>query len=1509
MEGRNRSGSRSDGVVKNRNSSGCLIIKKKSDGVGGLGSSKGSKQSKKEKKRAKLDVSDSMSSDDEELLELFPKHGVRGRTGASLVYENDDFEDRSFAKNGLMRDVVPKGRMLDIYDFDEYDDLSEIEMSRINHHDSWIVGGGESGSVPGMKDDREIELESGSSKGDIIYKRRRNSFHGGFGINKIRSGDIYSGKRRFDMRNELAVSSGKGRFGVFDDAIRLQGKNGVLKVKVKHNEDVQIKGNNVGSRSQQSTSKKIGIHSSPFVEKNLPKKPTAFNGVRKNQQRKRKPLPTESSEENDEEAEDSDMPPKLQSESASVHPSKKRGRDGGSMQSPKKAQPIKMKEGKVKRGSGTEKQLLREKIRSMLIDAGWTIDYRPRRGRDYSDAVYVNPTGTAYWSIIKAYDALQKQLEEEGNSMKASVESSSFAPISEDVLSKLTRQTRKKMEKELKRKKREESGGKGKKSFGSDNFDEDESDTYSGGSGRHDDKLCSFIKRSGKTTKGSTNSKMLERGQKSSSMSNRFVHGKKSRKIGRCMLLVRHSERGLDSESDGFIPYTGKRNLLSWLIDSGTVELSEKVHYMNRRCTRVMLEGWITREGIHCGCCSKILTVSKFEIHAGSKLRQPYQNIYLGSGASLMQCQIDAWNKQEECLRSGYNKIDVNGDDPNDDTCAICGDGGNLICCDSCPSTFHQNCLGIEMLPPGDWHCPHCSCKFCGLADMSFAEGSNGRQDAVLTCNLCEGKYHSSCVEEMDITPNNYNNPPFCGKTCQELSERLQKLLGVKHELEAGLVWSLIYRTDLGSDSSVPGFPQRVEWNSKLAVALNVMDECFLPIIDRRSGINMIHSVLFNRGSNITRLNYSSYYTAILEKGDEIVSAASIRIRGTDFAEMPFIGTRHIYRRQGMCRRLFSAIESALRSLKVERLIIPAISELMDTWTTVFGFCTFKESDKQDTKIGNMLVFPGTDMLQKKLLDQDSLERGSAGADSFENGLNASVVPGLRKESDLDSPPGPSSAALEPDDEEMKDASVTDFGSKDIVCSDGNFLHGVSADHCEEVNPTLATENEEEKDKSVLDFGSVDMICTNEIPLQGASADCFGGVKSLPSENERMKDKSVADNCSEGTNGNFLHVDKDTPPPLLTENDKNDKAISDFGSEDMICKNEISASAADCFVGIDPLPTKNEGMKIKSVADIGTEDIICSDRNSLHGATDNCELKPSSPAENEEIKGEAVAYFGSEDMAQTDGNHLHGVSDYCEEVKPPLPTENMETKEKSVSPCSEEPKPSLPTENVEAKSTSDTDGSQDRVLPEEKYLCNASTDCCKEVETLPTASSHECSDEKSTENEERKDPCDTDFASQVMVYAEENVVSNALSNCCEDGKSLPSVSPCNSNNEKPSLHVVSDRTSTDSTDQPKNSASRIDFVSSQIREAMPIDDVPCRSPQDPSDSTVVIEKTTPDSYSGITEQPTLEGDGQHFEVDNVQPSDSSWEGFVNNEVPPSICDIGNIGAILPATKLNDQSPL
>ena len=49
-------------------------------------------------------------------------------------------------------------------------------------------------------------------------------------------------------------------------------------------------------------------------------------------------------------------------------------------------------------------------------------------------------------------------------------------------------------------------------------------------------------------------------------------------------------------------------------------------------------------------------------------------------------------------------------DDKNDDTCTRCGDAGDLVCCDSCPRSYHMECVVPPMLslPEGTWHCPRC---------------------------------------------------------------------------------------------------------------------------------------------------------------------------------------------------------------------------------------------------------------------------------------------------------------------------------------------------------------------------------------------------------------------------------------------------------------------------------------------------------------------------------------------------------------------------------------------------------------------------------------------------------------------------------------------------------------------------------------------------------------------------------------------------------------------------------
>lgn len=655
--------------------------------------------------------------------------------------------------------------------------------------------------------------------------------------------------------------------------------------------------------------------------------------------------------------------------------SSSKGVKGEEAPSVEKAVSGRFTETKVKRGTGTEKQLLREKIRHKLVSSGWTINYRPRKNRDYLDAVYINPAGTAYWSIIKAYEAFKKQVGEED--------------VPEELLNKLTRQTRKKMEKEMKMKKLEEAKNISRGIVIEEAEDGTENDD-------NDEKLSFFKKHNGSSLKKkaekkpptNTNSRMMQElkmkdreeakddtgnddNDEKLSFLRKKLNAKPLKPKVEKPLLVRSTDKSSKAQDDGYVPHMGKRTVLSWLIDSGIVHESEKVQYMNRKQTKIMCKGWVSREGIHCGCCNKIVTVSKFEIHAGSNLRQPFQNIYLESGKSLLMCQVEAWHRQDEAKRCGFYDLNIDGDDGNDDVCGLCGDGGDLMCCDGCPSTFHQSCMGIQALPFGDWHCPNCMCKIC--------EKSGARGNALLTCIMCERKYHKACKEDIyDLCADVHReSASFCGKTCQEVYDQLQKLLEVKHELESGFSWSLIHRTDIDTDVSQHEFSQKVECNSKLAVALSVIEECFLPIKDRRSGINLIHNIVYNRGSNYSRLNHSGFYTAILERGDEIIAAASIRIHGTQLAEMPFIGTRHMYRRHGMCRMLLRAIESVLLSLKVEKLVIPAIGEHMPTWTQVFGFKPLEKSQKKQMRCLKMFVFPRTEMLQKKLVEQNTIQEHS----------------------------------------------------------------------------------------------------------------------------------------------------------------------------------------------------------------------------------------------------------------------------------------------------------------------------------------------------------------------------------------------------------------------------------------------------------------------------------------------------------------------------------------------------
>ncbi|GFP78656.1 hypothetical protein PHJA_000009200 [Phtheirospermum japonicum] len=219
----------------------------------------------------------------------------------------------------------------------------------------------------------------------------------------------------------------------------------------------------------------------------------------------------------------------------------------------------------------------------------------------------------------------------------------------------------------------------------------------------------------------------------------------------------------------------------------------------------------------------------------------------------------------------------------------------------------------------------------------------------------------------------------------------LKSRIGLRNLISDGFSWTLLrcIPGDQKVHSAQRVVALKAECNSKLAVAITIMEECFLPMVDMKTGIDMVPQLMYNWGSQFARLNYNGFYTVVLEKDDIVLSVASIRcnlslslslaccilklsivgliiavaasfvvkafklskIHGVAVAELPLVATCSKNRRQGLCRRLINSIEEMLKALKVEKLVISAIPTLVETWTVGFGFQTLDEDERRSLRI------------------------------------------------------------------------------------------------------------------------------------------------------------------------------------------------------------------------------------------------------------------------------------------------------------------------------------------------------------------------------------------------------------------------------------------------------------------------------------------------------------------------------------------------------------------------------
>lgn len=144
--------------------------------------------------------------------------------------------------------------------------------------------------------------------------------------------------------------------------------------------------------------------------------------------------------------------------------------------------------------------------------------------------------------------------------------------------------------------------------------------------------------------------------------------------------------------------------ILSWLIEAKVLRENTRLVYRNGTDSNVLGQGKLTRKGILCSCCENMFSMFKFALHKGHKDDEiPNEHIFVrDTNVSLLTCQIEAWNRHSVPARNGYHHSERKPKvrDHYDDCCVICADGGRLICCESCPSAYHLECIGIKVSSP-----------------------------------------------------------------------------------------------------------------------------------------------------------------------------------------------------------------------------------------------------------------------------------------------------------------------------------------------------------------------------------------------------------------------------------------------------------------------------------------------------------------------------------------------------------------------------------------------------------------------------------------------------------------------------------------------------------------------------------------------------------------------------------------------------------------------------------------
>lgn len=165
------------------------------------------------------------------------------------------------------------------------------------------------------------------------------------------------------------------------------------------------------------------------------------------------------------------------------------------------------------------------------------------------------------------------------------------------------------------------------------------------------------------------------------------------------------------------MPPRGRKSALEELIRTGLVADGELLRYKSKQ-GQLLAVGRAREGGIEVEGANKLLGYTAFEDVAGSRYHRPAEHTHTSTSRTLQGLQLLAAGDgggggggggrgrqaQQQPEEPAFELLE----DENDDLCHICGLGGDLVCCESCPAVYHATCIGLPEAPAGDFFCPNC---------------------------------------------------------------------------------------------------------------------------------------------------------------------------------------------------------------------------------------------------------------------------------------------------------------------------------------------------------------------------------------------------------------------------------------------------------------------------------------------------------------------------------------------------------------------------------------------------------------------------------------------------------------------------------------------------------------------------------------------------------------------------------------------------------------------------------